>query len=336
MAGLTAVLDERMRWRRSRLLEVMLDYKFDPELAALVPMLPKTSEDLAATRAQMAELIEAMNANVDVTGLSVEDRTVPGSEAAPQVPTRIYKPEQRPNPTAAVIYIHGGGFILGNLESEHGAAARLAIELGVVVVSVGYRLAPEHPFPAAVEDCYAVLQWVDAAANELNIDPQRIGVIGNSAGGGLAAAIAMMARDRKGATPCFQFLGMPELDDRMDTLSMQRFVDTPLFSRPQAERSWRHYLGEHTGEVSPYAAPARATDLSRLPPAFISVMEFDPLRDEGIAYGLKLLQAGVAVEMHTYPGTFHGSPAIMFAEISRRQAAEQLDVLRRALHCGVE
>ena len=156
-------------------------------------------------------------------------------------------------------------------------------------------------------------------------------VFGNSAGGGLAAAVALLARDRRGPRLCFQFLGIPELDDRLDTVSMQTFTDTPLWSRPKAVDSWRHYLGADPGEVSPYAAPARAQDLSGLPPAFISTMEFDPLRDEGIIYGLRLLQAGVPVEMHQYPGTFHGSSLIATAAVSRRQAAEAHDVLCRAL-----
>jgi acetyl esterase len=219
---------------------------------------------------------------------------------------------------------------VGNVDSEHASSAQTA-RAGAVVVSVEYRLAPEHPYPAGVEDCYAALRWLYDSRSELDIDAERIAVFGNSAGGGLAAAVALLARDRHGPPLCFQFLGIPELDDRLDTVSMRTFVDTPLWSRPKAVESWRQYLGTDGGEVSPYAAPARATDLSGLPPAFISTMEFDPLRDEGIIYGLRLLQAGVPVELHSYPGTFHGSSLIADAAISKRQAAEAADILRRAL-----
>jgi acetyl esterase len=153
-----------------------------------------------------------------------------------------------------------------------------------VVVSVEYRLAPEDPFPAGLEDCYAALVWLHESAAELGVDGDRIAVVGRSAGGGLAAALALVTRDRHGPALCFQCLAIPELDDRLDTPSMQAFVDTPLWNRPLAEASWRHYLGDDRSDVSPYAAPARATDLSGLPPAYVSTMEFDPLRDEGIAY----------------------------------------------------
>src|SRR5207247_8429091 len=133
------------------------------------------------------------------------------------------------------------------------------------VVSVDYRLAPEDPFPAGLEDCYAALRWIHDRAEDLGVDRERIGVIGGSAGGGLAAGLALLARDRGGPSLCFQFLGIPELDDRLDTPSMRAFVDTPLWNRPNAELSWPYYLGESTGDVSPYAAPARAPDLRGLP-----------------------------------------------------------------------
>ena len=141
-----------------------------------------------------------------------------------------------------------------------------------------------------------------------------------------------MARDRGGPSLCFQLLEIPELDDRLDTPSMQGFTDTPLWNHPNAVWSWRHYLGpDHQGEVSPYAAPSRATDLSGLPPAYVSTMEFDPLRDEGILYALGMMQAGVAVELHSYPGTFHGSALIATAEVTRRNAQEIMEVLKRRL-----
>jgi acetyl esterase/lipase len=200
-----------------------------------------------------------------------------------------------------------------------------------VVVSVEYRLAPEHPFPAGLEDCYAALVWLAAEARALGVDPARIAVMGQSAGGGLAAGLALLARDRGGPRLCCQLLGIPELDHRLETASMREFVDTPLWNRPNAIMSWRHYLGEPPGEVSPYASPAIAKDLRGLPPAYVSTMEFDPLRDEGIEYALRLLQAGVPVELHQYPGTFHGSGLVAGAAVSRRAQAEWLDALARGL-----
>jgi acetyl esterase/lipase len=194
-------------------------------------------------------------------------------------------------------------------------------------------LAPEHPFPAGLEDCYAALVWLHDQADALGVDPARVAINGGSAGGGLAAGLALLARDRGGPAICFQYLGIPELDDTLDTPSMQQFHDTPMWSRPQAVQSWQWYLGDAYGtdDVSPYAAPARATDVAGLPPAYVSTMEFDPLRDEGINYALKLLAAGVSVELHSFPGTFHGSAMVTGAAVTQRDGAERFVVLRRAL-----
>jgi acetyl esterase/lipase len=177
------------------------------------------------------------------------------------------------------------------------------------------------------------LTWTAAKAAELGIDPERLGVAGESAGGGLSAAIALLARDRGGPALCFQYLGIPELDDRLETPSMRAYVDTPVWNRPNAVYSWTSYLGAEPGgaDVSPYAAPARATDLSGLPPAFVTTCQFDPLRDEGIQYAQRLLQAGVQTELHHYPGTFHGSSMVADAAVSRRMFADEVAALRRGL-----
>lgn len=263
--------------------------------------------------------------------VNVEDRRVPGPEGAPDVAIRIYRPKAPATSSRPCVFeIHGGGFLMGSLDMMEPWCQRICGELEAVVVSTDYRLAPEHPFPAGVEDCYAALCWTADHAEELGFEPARLAIAGQSAGGGLAAACALMARDRGGPKLCFQLLEIPELDDRLETPSMQQFTDTPLWNRPNAEWSWRHYLGpEHAGEVSPYAAPSRATDLSGLPPAYVSTMEFDPLRDEGILYALAMMQAGVSVELHAYPGTFHGSGLLTSAFASRRNADEVLAVLGR-------
>ena len=194
---------------------------------------------------------------------------------------------------------------------------------------MGYRRAPEHRFPAALDDAYAVLTWTAGHAADLGIDPERIAVGGHSAGAGLAAAVALRARDQHGPPIRFQLLNQPELDDRQETWSARHFTDTHWMNRDKIAATWRHYLG--SGPASPYAAPARAADLSGLPPAYIATAEVDPLRDEGIDYALRLLQAGVSVELHQWPGTFHGSHAILSAEVSQRQIAEATAALRRAL-----
>ncbi|MBK5289793.1 MAG: alpha/beta hydrolase [Acidimicrobiia bacterium] len=310
-----------------------MTYAFDPELAPLVELLPAGDlTDVDAARAGIAALIAPLNDGVDTAGIDVSDDAVIGTDAPP-VTIRVYAPSG-PAPDGgrpALLDIHGGGFVVGSIDMEHAFATQVARELDAVVVVPEYRLAPEHPFPAGLDDCYATLTWIHERAAALGIDPARIGVGGQSAGGGLAAATALLARDRGGPALCFQFLGIPELDHRLTTTSMQTFVDTPLWHRANAVLSWQYYLGMGATEVSPYASPAIATDLAGLPPAYVSTMEFDPLRDEGIVYALRMMEAGVSVELHSYPGTFHGSAMIPTAEVSRRGHAEVVDALRRGL-----
>jgi acetyl esterase len=310
----------------------------DPELAAVLELLPAIDlSDPVAARAAFEQALVAIK--VDIPGidqLSIEDRLVPGWEGDPEVGVRIYRPRTPAGPVPGIVHIHGGGFIIGSVEAEHAGAALTALDTGAVVVSVEYRLAPEHPFPAGLHDCYSALSFLAASADELGVDVDRIAVVGVSAGGGLAAATALLARDRGGPALCFQMLHIPELDDRLETPSMRAFVDSPMWNRPLAVQSWKAYLGPlaDPDDVSPYAAPARAADLSGLPPAYVSTAEMDPLRDEGIMYGLRLLQAGVSVELHQFPGTFHGSALVTSAAISKRARHESTVVLRRAL--GVE
>jgi acetyl esterase/lipase len=313
-----------------------MPYAYDPELAPAVPLLPEIDiSDPTVARKEAASLFDAVLQDLDLTGLTVGDHFAPQPDGA-TVRVRVYRPASSANPLPGLLYIHGGGFISGSIDSEHAAAAALADELRIVVASVDYRLAPEHPYPAALDDCSAALIWLHANSHELGVDPGRVGVYGQSAGGGLAAALTLFTRDRGGPPIRFQFLGMPELDDRLDTPSMRAFIDTPLWNRGNAILSWRHYLGGLDGDVPIYAAPARADDLSGLPPAYVSAMEFDPLRDEAIDYATRMLHAGVHVELHIFPGTFHGSGLIAHAAVSRRAKEEAENALRKGLSVSGE
>jgi len=314
----------------------MANYDFDPDFRDSLSSLPtvqdfSTVEKIQEMRSMRAEMMVAPPDRDDV---SMTDRTIPGHRGDPEIAVRIYTPKAHTtSPRPAILEIHGGGFILGNIEMMDAWCQMIAAKVDAVVVSVEYRLAPEHPFPAGLHDSYAALVWVAAHAAELGIDPKRIAITGQSAGGGIAAGTALLARDEGGPALCFQLLEIPELDDRLDTPSMLAFLDTPFWNRPNAVYSWQHYLGpDHQGEPSVYAAPARAKDLSGLPPAYVSTMEFDPLRDEGIRYAMGMLEAGVSVELHSYAGTFHGSAFLPQAEPTRRNTEEIVTILSRRLH----
>jgi acetyl esterase/lipase len=304
----------------------------DPELREIGDLLARRggeSNDVATSRALLAAMIGTPPAD---DRLDVTERHVPGPNDAPDVRILLISPRDRAAPSPAVLYLHGGGFVVGSPETELESASALALAANAVTISVDYRLAPENPYPAALEDAYSALTWVADHAAELGVDVDRVAVAGSSAGACLAAAVALLARDRSGPTIRFQHLVIPAFDDRLDTPSMRAFTDTPMWNRERAEASWRMYLGAgHDGDVPVYAAPARASDLSGLPPAYIAVSELDPLRDEGIAYASALLAAGVSVELHVFPGTFHGSTIVTAAAISQRQIEEAAIALRRAL-----
>ncbi|MFC8042041.1 alpha/beta hydrolase [Nocardia sp. NPDC057353] len=295
----------------------------DPELEPFLPLFPPSDlSDPATARAQLAALAAAIPVEPPAD-MVIEDRAVPGD---PSVPVRLYRPRDA---RGAIVWLHGGGFVMGDLDTEHPWATRLSADSGALVISVAYRLAPEHPFPAAHDDVRLVLNWAAANAAELGVDPGRIAIGGHSSGAGIAAAAALRARDEGGPAPCFQLLNQPGLDDRQQTWSARTFTDTPFVTRAKIAQMWSHYLGGATATA--YAAPARATELAGLPPAYIATAEFCPNRDEDIDYAARLLRAGVPVELHQYPGTFHGSQAILSAEVSQRQNAELAAALRRAV-----
>lgn len=298
----------------------------DPELQPFLSLFPKAElDDPVAARRRLAELSAAVPAP-DTAGLRISDRLVPGS---PDIPVRVYQPAE---PIGAALWLRGGGFVMGDLDTEHPWAARIAQATGAVVVSVGYRCAPENPYPAALDDVYQALIWLAANAPQLGVEPSRIAVGGHAAGANLAAAAALRARDEGGPRIAFQLLNQPPLDDRQRSWSARTFTDTVFMTRDKVAASWRHYLGGRP--ASAYAAPARAEELSGLPPTYLATAEFDPNRDEALEFGIRLLQAGVSVELHQWPGTFHGSQVILGADVSQRQLAELGGALRRGLAAG--
>jgi acetyl esterase len=240
---------------------------------------------------------------------------------------RVYRPsDERPLP--ALLYYFGGGWTLGSIDTADVLCRTLAEEVGCLVVTVGYRLAPEHPFPAAVEDCYAALRWVDAQAAELGADPDRLAVGGDSAGGNLAAAVTLLARDDGDIALAGQLLVYPNTDQLADDASMRDNTDPWLFNHHSVAWYTRHYLTQPQDAANPLASPLRARDLSGLPPALVITAEYDPLRDQGEAYARRLAEAGVPVELSRYPGMAHGffamAGTVDAAGTANREAAQYL------------
>jgi acetyl esterase len=244
--------------------------------------------------------------------LDIRERFVPHA-GEPDVRVLVYRPRGVAGPLPLVVSIHGGAFCLLSADDFGATDGGMALLHRAVVVAVDYRLAPEHPFPAGVEDCYAALCWSVERAEELGADPSRIVVTGGSAGGALSAAVCLMARDRGGPAISYQALMIPVTDDRLDTPSVLAYREGhPGFSGIAAEGMWLHYLGEDRdpATTSPYAAPARAESLAGLPPAFVLTNGLDPLRDEGIRFAMQLMADGVPVELHNVPGAYHGAPPL--------------------------
>ncbi|MFI2238075.1 alpha/beta hydrolase [Streptomyces chrestomyceticus] len=264
--------------------------------------------------------------------VQVRDLFVPGPGG--QLRLRVYRPVTRPDTRdnlPMILYVHGGAFTYGSPEAEEERSLRYAREVEAVVVSVDYRLAPEHPYPAAADDAYAALTWIAANAAQLGGDPERIAVAGGSAGGNIAASTALRARDLGGPHLVFQALTYPGVDGSLTSASVREFTDTPVLDRAAMELAWRYYAEERHPE--PYASPVRAADLGGLPPAYIAVAEVDPLRDEGLAYAGRLGAAGVTTELVQVPGAVHGFDLLFpKARVSERSLADQVRALREALH----
>ena len=315
----------------------------DPEVAAalavfeqLLPGGLDLSGDIPAARAFLQQLFGAMAAQApEIPGVETSDHYAPGPEGAPEVMVRVYQPSDRPDTLPALLWIHGGGYVLGSVAEDDVKAKVMALQLNCVVASVEYRLAPEHPFPAGVEDCYAALKWFVAHAADFGVDAARVAIGGASAGGGLAACLGLLTRDRAEIDLAYQLLVYPMLDDRNVEQAGDGVPDAPVWSRANNLAGWRAYLGQEPGgdDVSLYAAAARAEDVSGLPPTYIGVGTPDLFRDEDFAYAQRLMAAGVPTEFHVYADGFHGFDGFAAeTDIAKRFVGEQMHLLRQALH----
>jgi triacylglycerol lipase len=309
----------------------------DPELTALLEVMPGmdfAGKGIDEVRAQMAERRASMPVPPGLPDNQTV-RTVAGPAGAPEVKVLVYQPAKGAEARPAILHVHGGGYVLGDAAMNEIKHRQLAEELGCVIASVDYRLAPEAVHPGPVEDCYAGLKWLHANADELGVDRKRIGVMGESAGGGLAAALALLARDRGEVPLAFQHLIFPMLDDRTCTdADPHPYVGEFIWSPAQNRYGWASLLGHEPGaaEVHYHAAPARAPDLSGLPPTFISVGALDLFLEEDLEYARRLTRVGVPVELHVYPGAYHGYHAAVEARVTKQAERDSLEALRRSMH----
>ena len=309
----------------------------DPELLAALEVMPSraiTADNLAAVRAMRAEMLAAMPPST-VTDVEVREHSIPGPPDVPGVRVLVYIPQSATGSLTGFLHIHGGGYIMGQPEMSDARNRLLAREIGCVVVSVDYRLAPETAFPGAVEDCYAALRWLHAQAGTLGVDADRIAIGGESAGGGLAAALALLARDRGEVPLAFQLLIYPMIDDRTgSTVEPSPMVGEFGWNRGSNWFGWASLLGHEPGgaDVSPYAAAARAEDLAGLPPAYIAVGTLDLFLEENIEYARRLMRAGVPTELHVYPGAYHGFQGLApEARISKAFVGDYFAALKLAI-----
>jgi acetyl esterase len=305
----------------------------DPQARAVLDQIPALTDEVMLAlsppllRQAMAAMPGSGGAVEEVA--RVESRTLPGP--AGEIPVRIYAPSAARG-LPVLVYFHGGGFVVGSLDTHDGTCRSLANAIGCAVVSVDYRLAPEHKFPAGPEDCYAATRWVAEKGAEIGVDGSRVAVGGDSAGGNLAAVVALMARDRRGPALRHQLLVYPVANHDFGTASYEENKQGYLLSREMMRWFWNHYLVTPEDGKNPYASPLRATSFASLPPAHVITAGFDPLRDEGEALAARLAQAGVPTTQVRYDGMFHGFFSMgAMIDAGKRAVAEAAAAVRAHL-----
>lgn len=321
----------------SRSMPPALDRELAAPLQAILDELPTPlTAELIPDRRERTALASLSDNEIRRDGaFDLQEKVVPGLDGAPYIPVLLCIPTGTPSPHAVIYHIHGGGMVAGNNRSpELADELRRAQVLQLAVAAVNYRLAPENPDPAPVNDCFAGLEWLARSAPALGLNRDRIIISGNSAGGALAAGVALLTRDRGGPRLLGQMLQSPMLDDRCDTWSAIQMKQTGLWDGLSNLAGWSALLGERRGtdSVSCYAAPGRAVDLSGLPPAFIDVGSVEALRDEAARYVTRIWEAGGDAELHIWSGAFHSfSQWVPEAKISRIAESTRIAWLRRLL-----
>ncbi|WP_057914502.1 alpha/beta hydrolase [Peribacillus muralis] len=311
-----------------------MEENIHPELRDLFSVIPSmliSKESLQGMRESLRQMTSVQGNEKAET----IEKYIPGKKGDPDVRVLIHRPKNQTDVLPGLYYIHGGAFVMGEADLMAATCENYAVNMQCVVVNVDYRLAPEHPYPAGLEDCYAGLQWFVDYAAELKTNPDHIVVAGGSAGGGLVAALTLLARDRKGPKIAAQFPLYPMIDDRCESPSNKEITDNRVWNGISNRNSWDMYLSalDENDEVPIYAAPARAKDYSNLPPTFTFVGDLDPFRDETITYVQTLRQHGVPVEFHLYPGGFHGFELLVpNATICKEANGTYERALKRALH----
>ncbi|MGO8947884.1 MAG: alpha/beta hydrolase [Ktedonobacterales bacterium] len=310
----------------------------DPALVPMLNQLPQVSfsaETLPLIRTERLATQAQAAANAPAfPDIMVTQCMVPGPAGAPDVRVLVYEPTSAPRPLHALVWIHGGGYVIGSAEGDDLNLKSIVRAVGCAAVSVDYRLAPETPYPGPIEDCYAALKWLTTEAEALGVDTSRIAIGGVSAGGGLAAALALLARDRGELPVAFQLLIFPMLDDRTAATSDPHPYTGEFVWTPDANYfGWSALLGQPPGGegIPLYAAAARAEHLEGLPPAYISVGSLDLFLEEDVEYARRLLRAGVPTELHVYPGAYHAYQWTPDAWMSQAEAQNRIEALRRAL-----
>lgn len=311
----------------------------DPEILPTLDMFPPfelSAETLCAVRTMMAtQMAGARSGPSEADDLTIAEKRIPGPKGDPEVRVLIYRPRSARQSLPALLHIHGGGYVIGAADQSAEFCKSAVREVGCVVVSVDYRLSPETPYPGGLEDCYAALKWLHGHAGEIGADAARIAIGGESAGGGLAAGLALLARDRGEVPIVFQLLVYPMLDDRTVVApDPHPYTGEYLWTRANNQFGWSAYLGRAPGspDVAAYAAAARAESVAGLPPAFINVGSLDLFLDENIDYAARLMRAGVPTELHVYPGAIHGFQMAVEANVTKEAQRDVMTALRRALH----